>query len=145
MASTSSRRTGSDVVAGCRVVVAKIGLDGHDRGAKVIASTLRDAGHEVIYLGRRQTAAAVARVACDEDADVVGLSVLSGTHRENVRQLTEALRARASRRAWWWAGRSCVARSRRCTKRGVDAVFPVGTELETVRRYFADVAAAAHR
>jgi methylmalonyl-CoA mutase C-terminal domain/subunit len=145
MASTPSRRTGSDVVAGCRVVVAKIGLDGHDRGAKVIARTLRDAGHEVIYLGRRQTAAAVARVACDEDADVVGLSVLSGTHRENVRQLTEALRAEGISPRVVVGGTILRREIPALHEAGVDAVFPVGTELETVRRYFADVAAAAHR
>jgi methylmalonyl-CoA mutase, C-terminal domain len=63
-----------------RVVIAKPGLDGHDRGAKVIARALRDAGMEVIYTGLRQTPEQVASAALQEDADVVGLSILSGAH-----------------------------------------------------------------
>lgn len=63
-----------------RVVVAKPGLDGHDRGAKVIAWALRDAGMEVIYTGIRQTPEAIVQVALQEDADVIGLSILSGAH-----------------------------------------------------------------
>ncbi|MBU4194492.1 MAG: cobalamin B12-binding domain-containing protein, partial [Actinobacteria bacterium] len=63
-----------------RVLIAKPGLDGHDRGAKVVARALRDAGMEVIYLGLHQTPEQVVRAAIDEDVDVVGLSVLSGAH-----------------------------------------------------------------
>ena len=63
-----------------RVVVAKVGLDGHDRGAKVISRALRDAGFEVIYTGLRQTPEQVAETALQEDADAVGLSILSGAH-----------------------------------------------------------------
>jgi methylmalonyl-CoA mutase, C-terminal domain len=63
-----------------RVVIAKPGLDGHDRGAKVIARALRDAGMEVIYMGLRQTAEQIVSAALQEDADVIGLSILSGAH-----------------------------------------------------------------
>ncbi len=63
-----------------RVLVAKPGLDGHDRGAKVVAAALRDAGMEVIYTGLRRTAREVVAMAIDEDVDVIGLSVLSGAH-----------------------------------------------------------------
>ena len=63
-----------------RVLVAKLGLDGHDRGAKVVAHTLRDAGCEVVYTGLRRTAREVVAVAVDEDVDVIGLSILSGAH-----------------------------------------------------------------
>jgi methylmalonyl-CoA mutase, C-terminal domain len=63
-----------------RVLIAKPGLDGHDRGAKVVARALRDAGMEVIYLGLHQTADQIVRAAIDEDVDVVGLSILSGAH-----------------------------------------------------------------
>src|ERR1700733_341570 len=63
-----------------RVVIAKVGLDGHDRGAKVIASFLRDAGMEVIYTGLRQTPEMVVNTALQEDADVIGISILSGAH-----------------------------------------------------------------
>ncbi len=65
-----------------RVVIAKPGLDGHDRGAKVVARALRDAGMEVIYTGIRQTPEMIAEAALQEDADVVGLSILSGAHLE---------------------------------------------------------------
>src|SRR6187551_2607995 len=63
-----------------RVLVAKVGLDGHDRGAKVIATSLRDAGMEVIYTGRRQTPEMVVNTALQEDVDAIGISILSGAH-----------------------------------------------------------------
>jgi methylmalonyl-CoA mutase C-terminal domain/subunit len=68
------------MVAPLRIVVAKPGLDGHDRGAKVIARALRDAGHEVIYTGLHQTPEQIVETAIQEDADIIGLSVLSGAH-----------------------------------------------------------------
>ena len=77
---------------GKRIVVAKPGLDGHDIGAKVIALALRDAGAEVIYTGLRKSPEHIARVAVDEGVDAVGLSILSGSHRELVQQVVEELR-----------------------------------------------------
>jgi len=77
-----------------RVLIAKPGLDGHDRGAKVIARALRDAGMEVIYTGLRQTAEQIASAALQEDADVVGLSILSGAHNYIVPRLMELLKAK---------------------------------------------------
>ena len=76
-----------------RVVIAKPGLDGHDRGAKVIARALRDAGMEVIYTGLRQTPEQIASAALQEDADVIGLSILSGAHLHVCTRLMELLRA----------------------------------------------------
>ncbi|HEX6569311.1 MAG TPA: cobalamin-dependent protein [Acidimicrobiales bacterium] len=81
-----------------RVLVAKLGLDGHDVGAKVVARLLRDRGFEVIYLGIRQTPEAVASVAVDEDVDMVGVSMLSGAHLPLVTRLVALLRERR------WAG-----------------------------------------
>jgi methylmalonyl-CoA mutase C-terminal domain/subunit len=75
-----------------RVVIAKPGLDGHDRGAKVIARALRDAGMEVIYTGLRQTPEQIATAALQEDADVIGLSILSGAHNSICPRLMELLR-----------------------------------------------------
>ena len=75
-----------------RVVIAKPGLDGHDRGAKVIARALRDAGMEVIYTGLRQTPEQIAAAALQEDADVIGLSILSGAHMHVCPRLMELLR-----------------------------------------------------
>ncbi len=76
-----------------RVVIAKPGLDGHDRGAKVIARALRDAGMEVIYTGLRQTPEQIVSAALQEDADVIGLSILSGAHMHICPRLMELLRA----------------------------------------------------
>ncbi len=77
-----------------RVLIAKPGLDGHDRGAKVIARALRDAGMEVIYTGLRQTPAAVAEAALQEDVDVVGLSILSGAHMALVPRVLDEMKQR---------------------------------------------------
>ena len=76
-----------------RVIVAKPGLDGHDRGAKVVARALRDAGMEVIYTGLRQTPEMIAEAALQEDVDVVGLSVLAGAHMALVPRVIELLKA----------------------------------------------------
>jgi methylmalonyl-CoA mutase C-terminal domain/subunit len=75
-----------------RVLVAKPGLDGHDRGAKVVARALRDAGMEVIYTGIRQTPEMIAEAAIQEDVDVVGLSILSGAHLELFPRITQLLK-----------------------------------------------------
>ncbi len=77
-----------------RVLIAKPGLDGHDRGAKVIARALRDAGMEVIYTGLRQTPEMIASAALQEDVDVIGLSILSGAHNTICPRLMELLRAK---------------------------------------------------
>ncbi|MQA01118.1 MAG: methylmalonyl-CoA mutase [Dehalococcoidia bacterium] len=77
-----------------RVLIAKPGLDGHDRGAKVVARALRDAGMEVIYTGIRQTPQMIAEAALQEDAQVVGLSILSGAHLELFPRVVEELRQR---------------------------------------------------
>ncbi len=76
-----------------RVIVAKPGLDGHDRGAKVVARALRDAGMEVIYTGLRQTPEMIAEAALQEDAHVIGLSILSGAHMELIPKILELIRA----------------------------------------------------
>ena len=75
-----------------RVLIAKVGLDGHDRGAKVVAAALRDAGMEVIYTGLRKTIDTVVRAAGDEDVDAVGVSILSGAHNTVLPRLRAALR-----------------------------------------------------
>ncbi len=77
-----------------RIVVGKPGLDGHDRGAKIVARALRDAGHEVIYTGLHQTPEQIVETAIQEDADLIGLSVLSGAHMTLFRRLVELLAER---------------------------------------------------
>ena len=80
-----------------RVLIAKPGLDGHDRGAKMIARALRDAGMEVIYTGLRQTPEMIASAAVQEDVDVIGLSILSGAHNTSVPRLMELLHGKGMR------------------------------------------------
>ena len=87
MASTSSTQR-------IRIVVGKPGLDGHDRGAKIVARALRDAGHEVIYTGLHQTAEQIVETAIQEDADLIGLSVLSGAHMTLFTKLLQLLAER---------------------------------------------------
>jgi methylmalonyl-CoA mutase C-terminal domain/subunit len=85
------------MVAPIRIVVAKPGLDGHDRGAKVVARALRDAGYEVIYTGLHQTPEQIVETAIQEDADVIGLSVLSGAHMTLFKKVVELLEERDAR------------------------------------------------
>jgi methylmalonyl-CoA mutase C-terminal domain/subunit len=91
-ASTDTAATGSAGGRKIRVVVAKPGLDGHDRGAKIIARALRDAGMEVIYTGLHQTPEQIAATVVQEDADAVGLSILSGAHMTLVPRIAELLK-----------------------------------------------------
>jgi len=77
-----------------RIIVAKPGLDGHDRGAKVVARALRDSGFEVVYTGLHQTPAQIAEAAVQEDADAIGVSVLSGAHQVLFEELMDELRSR---------------------------------------------------
>jgi methylmalonyl-CoA mutase C-terminal domain/subunit len=89
-------RKGGEMASRIRVVVAKPGLDGHDRGAKVVARALRDAGMEVIYTGLHQTPEQIVETAIQEDADAVGLSVLSGAHMTLFRRVLELLSQRGA-------------------------------------------------
>jgi methylmalonyl-CoA mutase, C-terminal domain len=88
----TEKKTGPEQGRRIRVLVAKPGLDGHDRGAKVVARALRDAGMEVIYTGLRQTPEMIAEAALQEDVDVVGLSILSGAHMALTPRLMELMK-----------------------------------------------------
>jgi methylmalonyl-CoA mutase C-terminal domain/subunit len=116
-----------------RVLIAKPGLDGHDRGAKVVARALRDAGMEVIYTGLRQTPTMVAEAALQEDVDVVGLSILSGAHMALVPRVLEELRERDMGEVPVFVGgiipEDDVAPLK---KLGVKEVFGPGTDTRTV-------------
>ncbi len=92
MASTISPYTGRAMARKIRIVIAKPGLDGHDRGAKIIARALRDAGMEVIYTGLHQTPEQIVETAIQEDADAVGISILSGAHMTLVPRILDGLR-----------------------------------------------------
>ena len=119
-----------------RVLVAKPGLDGHDRGAKVMARALRDAGMEVIYTGLFQTPEMIARAALDEDVDVVGLSILSGAHRAIFPKIFEQLKAAGLDDVLVVAGGTIPDDDVLELKAlGVAEVFGPGTPLETAVRF----------
>jgi methylmalonyl-CoA mutase, C-terminal domain len=119
-------------VTGARIVLAKPGLDGHDRGLKVVAMALRDAGAEVIYLGLRVPVADIVAAAVAEDADVIGISVLSGAHLPIAGQLLTAMRA-AGVEAPLAVGGTIPPRDAAALRRlGVAGVFAVGTPLPGV-------------
>jgi methylmalonyl-CoA mutase C-terminal domain/subunit len=125
-----------------RVLLAKVGLDGHDRGARVVARLLRDAGHEVLYLGRRQEIPAVVKAALEEDIDVVGVSILSGTHRTLVPALVAELRREGVEVPVVVGGTILRQEIADLLAHGVARVFPVGTPLAELRAYFDALAAA---
>lgn len=116
-----------------RIVLAKVGLDGHDRGVKVVARALRDAGMHVIYAGLWQTPEAVVRVVADEDADWLGLSLLSGAHLTLVPRMLEALRAAGVGNVGVIVGGIIPETDvPRLEARGVRHVFGPGTSLDDI-------------
>ena len=116
-----------------RVLVAKPGLDGHDRGAKVIARALRDAGMEVIYTGLRQTPEMIVHAAMQEDVQVIGLSILSGAHLAIVPRVLELLRQNEMEDVAVIVGGIIPDEdSWKLKQLGVAAVFPPGSSLEEI-------------
>ncbi|MEW6034882.1 MAG: cobalamin B12-binding domain-containing protein [Chloroflexota bacterium] len=116
-----------------RVLVAKPGLDGHDRGAKVVARALRDAGMEVIYTGIRQTPEMIVEAALQEDVDVVGLSILSGAHLELFPHIVEGLKKKGLGNTLVVAGGIIPEEDRPALqKTGVRAVFGPGTSTTEI-------------
>jgi methylmalonyl-CoA mutase C-terminal domain/subunit len=116
-----------------RVLIAKPGLDGHDRGAKVVARALRDAGMEVIYTGLRQTPAMIAEAALQEDVDVVGLSILSGAHMALAPRVIELLSANGQDHVQVFLGGIIPDEDvDQLRKLGVAAVYGPGTLTKTI-------------
>jgi methylmalonyl-CoA mutase C-terminal domain/subunit len=123
-----------------RVLLAKPGLDGHDRGVLVVAAALRDAGFEVIYTGLRQTPETIAAAAEEEDVDVVGLSVLSGAHNTLVPKVVAAMNQRKMSDVPLVVGGIVPAADHDSLKRaGVAALFGPGTSTEDVVRCFREL------
>ncbi len=115
-----------------RALIAKPGLDGHDRGAKVVVKALRDAGMEVIYTGRHQKIASIVRIAADEDVDVVGLSVLSGAHEEYCWRVYEALAEAGLDDVVLVVGGTISEASRPVLKELGFLVYPTGSALTDI-------------
>jgi methylmalonyl-CoA mutase, C-terminal domain len=122
-----------------RVLIAKPGLDSHDRGAKVVARALRDAGMEVIYTGLRQTPEQIAETALQEDVDVIGLSILSGAHKTLFPRIMELLKKQGLTDVMVFAGGIIPEEDvSEMKKLGIKEIFGPGTTTEEIIRYVMD-------
>ena len=126
--------------ANVKVLLAKLGLDGHDRGLKVIARAMRDAGFEVVYMGMRVTADQVTQTALQEDVDVVGISILSGAHMRLIPRLTDSLKSRQiSDDILLLVGGTIPEDDvEDLHNMGVHGVFPVGSFTSTMTKFIVD-------
>jgi methylmalonyl-CoA mutase C-terminal domain/subunit len=119
-----------------RILIAKPGLDGHDRGAKVVARALRDAGYEVVYGGLRQTPAQIAAAAIQEDVDAVGMSILSGAHNQLLPEVMRLLREQGGEDILVFAGGIIPDRDiARLKEAGIDEIFLPGTSTDSIVQY----------
>ena len=119
-----------------KIVLAKPGLDGHDQGAKVVARALMDAGFEVIYTGLRQTPEAITRIALDEDADVIALSSMAGSHLPICRKLKPLLEQAGLGDKLWVIGGNLPARDHDALRAlGFKGIFPSSSRLEDIVNY----------
>lgn len=126
-----------------RVLIAKPGLDGHDRGAKVVARALRDAGMEVVYTGLRQTSEMIVSAAIQEDVDAVGLSILSGAHMHYFPEVLEGLKARGGEDILVFGGGIIPSQDIDSLKAlGVGAMFTPGAHTQAVVEYLREAVAA---
>ena len=129
-----------------RVLIAKPGLDGHDRGAKVVARALRDAGFEVIYTGIRQTPQMIAEAALQEDVDVVGLSILSGAHLTLCPRVVELLRGQGQEHVTVLVGGIVPDEDiARLQEAGIRGVFGPGASTETIATFIRQTVGEAGR
>jgi len=119
-----------------RVLLAKPGLDGHDVGAKVVARALMQEGFEVVYTGLRKSPEQIARAARDESVDVIGLSILSGSHMPICRQFQALRKEHALEKTLWIVGGNIPDKDHEDLKLlGVDGVFPVGTATQAIAEF----------
>ncbi|MGB4775076.1 MAG: cobalamin B12-binding domain-containing protein [Daejeonella sp.] len=122
-----------------RVLIAKVGLDGHDRGAKIIATTLRDAGMEVIYTGLRQTPEMVVNTALQEDVDAIGVSILSGAHMTVFQKIIQMMKEKGLENVLITGGGIIPdADMNKLNKMGVGKLFPPGTSTKDIVAYITE-------
>ena len=120
-----------------RILMAKPGLDGHDVGAKVVARLLMDAGFDVVYTGLKKTPDEIVHRAAEEKADVLGLSILSGSHIPICAQVSDLMRDHGLSNLLWIVGGNIPQRDHGHLKTlGVDAIFAVGTPLQAISDFF---------
>ena len=119
-----------------KVLLAKPGLDGHDQGAKIVVRAMMDAGFEVIYTGLRQTAEAVARIAMEEDVDVISMSSMAGSHLPFCRKLKPLLEANGLSDKLWVIGGNLPAQDHAALRElGFKGIFPTGSKLDAITDY----------
>jgi methylmalonyl-CoA mutase C-terminal domain/subunit len=122
-----------------RILIAKVGLDGHDRGAKIIATSLRDAGMEVIYTGLRQTPEMIVNTALQEDVDAIGVSILSGAHNTIFPKIINLMKEKQMTDVLLTGGGIIPeADMKELNKMGVGELFPPGTNTSTIAKYIMD-------
>lgn len=127
-----------------RILMAKPGLDGHDRGAKVVARALRDAGYEVIYTGRHQTPEMIVRAAVQEDVDAIGISILSGAHNQVFPELLRLMRQQGLQDVILFGGGIIPAKDAEALKKsGVAEIFSPGTSTKDIVSFVETRVAAA--
>ncbi len=116
-----------------RVLIAKVGLDGHDRGAKIVSRTLRDAGFEVIYSGLHQTPRQIVRTAIQEDVDAIGISILSGSHLEHFQKVINEIREQGIEGILVFGGGVIPAKDvETLLDMGVQRIFTPGSSLDEI-------------
>jgi len=122
-----------------RILIAKVGLDGHDRGAKIIATSLRDAGMEVIYTGLRQTPEMVVNTALQEDVDAIGVSILSGAHNTIFPKIINLMKEKQMTDVLLTGGGIIPEEDmKELNNMGVGELFPPGTNTSTIAEYITD-------
>jgi methylmalonyl-CoA mutase, C-terminal domain len=132
---------------GIRVLIAKPGLDGHDKGAKIVAKGLMEAGMEVIYTGIRQTVDSIVNVAMQEGVDVIGLSILSGTHVSNCRELMERLKEKALDRDLFVVVGGIIPKKdvRVLKEMGIAEVFRANSTMDQITRFIEEAVAEKNK
>jgi methylmalonyl-CoA mutase C-terminal domain/subunit len=129
---------------GIKILLAKPGLDGHDQGAKIVVRALMDAGFEVIYTGLRQTPEQVARIALEEDVDVISLSSMAGSHLPFCRKLKPLLEEAGLDDKLWMIGGNLPAQDHEALRElGFKGIFPTGSKLDAIVDYIRQNAKAA--
>jgi methylmalonyl-CoA mutase, C-terminal domain len=119
-----------------KVIIAKPGLDGHDRGAKIIARSLMEAGMEVVYLGLRQTPESIVDAAIEEDADVIGISILSGSHMTHFTRIFELMKEKGIGDRLLTGGGIVPTKDREALNAlGIGRIFGPGDEIQTIVSY----------
>ena len=121
-----------------KVLLAKPGLDGHDVGVKVLAHALKEAGHQVVYTGLKKSIEEIVRKAKEETPDIIGLSILSGTHQILCEKLNDEMKKNNLKTPWIVGGNIPVEDVEALRKTGALEAFPTGTKIETVVEYISN-------